>query len=1265
MSKKTVRSLITWAIIIAFIAVAVILLVTVVNKKVETPIFQTDSTGKVLLVYNGKDKEVEVPKEITLIGNSAFENNSSVTKVTFENGSKLQNIARNAFKSCVNLKQVVLPKTVEKISYGAFQDCMRLERITIPASVKTIEENVFSGCSELSEIRLNEGIETIGDGAFASTAIDYIHFPASIKNLGEGVFANCTQLENLSIAENCTLFSYDENLRVLYMTKENTKEIVLVLKTTVEDFTIEDDVTKVHSNAFFSAESIKNLIIPNSVTEIGLEAFAGCTEIKSIKVPFIGTSINSNMAFSSIFGTIPETLTTIEVSQGTKIVEKAFKDLEYVTTITLPTTIEYIDTEAFSGCRALATINNLPTTLTKISRGAFSGCRALRDNFINTLLTPTVEIIEANAFANCTGLNNIVVPETVKSIGLGAFSGNTGLRSLSLPFIGMGFEVDQSTGQLKKDQNGQNIFNTNTLIGYIFGSTSDPNGSSNLPNQLTQITVTGNYDVPNNAFFGCSRLNTINLSNEVKKIGDYAFSGCNINSINLPTQLEALGEGAFMDCARLSSIVIPSGVDTIENRTFAGCTSLSSANIANVTLIGAKVFDKCARLSEIIISDDNPNYRFVVTEIVEGNKTNKSLVLYTKDMSELIMYLSQSSTSSFTIPSEVKYIHAGAFTECRSLRNLVIPSTVTEIAEQAIVSCSRLESLSIPFVGNKAEAENPYFECIFGGEKPESLEVEVLSGTTIANEAFINVSYLTSIKFNAELESIGNNAFVNCSLLSSIVFDTTSNKLELIGNRAFSGCSGITSLELPSSIKFIGEYAFADCSRVSSISIPLSVETIGVGAFRNWSSLQTLNISTEHPKYKLEEGALLSKDGTQLVLYVAGDSKESYTVSNSVTTINPYAFSGANNLKEVVIPNTINELPEGLFYNCRNLQTITLPNTTQTISTRMFENCSSLVTVNNISNVTRVEESAFNGCSRLESIPLNSNTTFIGENAFEGCTSISSVTIPSSITHLPKGLFKSCTSLVEVIFPEGLIEIGESAFEGCTSIANFVLPTTLEIIGNAAFNRCSSTGLTKVIIPDSVSVIGSQAFNQCTRITYVYIPETVVSVGSEAFANLYLANILTNAITFTVTQEGNKAYTLPTDWAANFDNTSDRKRVNGEFVVIDGLLISIETAKGADDKDVQYGEVVGYIGTNENVVIPSSITVNEAEISVTTIAQQAFVDSKTIKTVVIPSSITKANRDLFVGCTLLEQINCEAESQPETWDNNWNSTNKTVNWGQK
>ncbi|MEE0083353.1 MAG: leucine-rich repeat domain-containing protein, partial [Paludibacteraceae bacterium] len=48
------------------------------------------------------------------------------------------------------------------------------------------------------------------------------------------------------------------------------------------------------------------------------------------------------------------------------------------------------------------------------------------------------------------------------------------------------------------------------------------------------------------AFYGCSSLQTVNIPNSVKSIGDGAFYRCSsLQTVNIPDSVERIGDGAF------------------------------------------------------------------------------------------------------------------------------------------------------------------------------------------------------------------------------------------------------------------------------------------------------------------------------------------------------------------------------------------------------------------------------------------------------------------------------------------------------------------------------------------------------------------------------------------------------------------------------------------------------------------------------------------------------------------------------------------------
>ena len=69
--------------------------------------------GSTLVKYTGKEKNVTVPDTVEIIGESAFENQSSVEKVTLP--ASVKRIDAYAFWNCNNLSTVTLGKGLTEI----------------------------------------------------------------------------------------------------------------------------------------------------------------------------------------------------------------------------------------------------------------------------------------------------------------------------------------------------------------------------------------------------------------------------------------------------------------------------------------------------------------------------------------------------------------------------------------------------------------------------------------------------------------------------------------------------------------------------------------------------------------------------------------------------------------------------------------------------------------------------------------------------------------------------------------------------------------------------------------------------------------------------------------------------------------------------------------------------------------------------------------------------------------------------------------------
>lgn len=183
----------------------------------------------VLDAYNGEDTNVNVPSDITKIGNRCFYKNDKLEQVTIPD--TVSSIGDFAFARS-NLKNVDIPDTVTDIGYAAFYHCESLEQVSVPDSVETIELGAFSGTPWLASwqaeqdndnylivgdhillsykgeggnVTIPEGVKKIAPGCFlGNTSITGVSVPPSVTTIGEDAFNGCTNLNTVSLSAGLT-----------------------------------------------------------------------------------------------------------------------------------------------------------------------------------------------------------------------------------------------------------------------------------------------------------------------------------------------------------------------------------------------------------------------------------------------------------------------------------------------------------------------------------------------------------------------------------------------------------------------------------------------------------------------------------------------------------------------------------------------------------------------------------------------------------------------------------------------------------------------------------------------------------------------------------------------------------------------------------------------------------------------------------------------------------------------------------------------------
>ena len=86
------------------------------------------------------------------------------------------------------------------------------------------------------------------------------------------------------------------------------------------------------------------------------------------------------------------------------------------------------------------------------------------------------------------------------------------------------------------------------------------------------------------AFYRCSSLANIAVSDGVKSIGNYAFSMCtNLENITIPNGLTSIGNYAFSNCSKIECIIIPDSIKNIDVKAFDSCAKLARVIVKALT----------------------------------------------------------------------------------------------------------------------------------------------------------------------------------------------------------------------------------------------------------------------------------------------------------------------------------------------------------------------------------------------------------------------------------------------------------------------------------------------------------------------------------------------------------------------------------------------------------------------------------------------------------------------------------------------------------
>lgn len=698
-------------------------------------------------------------------------------------------------------------------------------------------------------------------------------------------------------------------------------DIITYDKIQYQVISLNPNEASVYSVDNYITETTDTVDIPSTISDSNITYTV--TQIGGVIVDELTGEWYKNGAFASTSFTkvnLPNTITYIG--------DYAFSN-SGIETLELPNSLVYIGERAFSGCNKLINIE-LPNSVLEIGKRAFGDCKRLKT--FTFAENSQLKVIPENMLGYCPSLESISIPNSVEIIGYGAFNY---CNSLSFVKIGTGLkEVTDDThgnyAQFAFCPSLKKIQIENCPINYVpYGHNSTVFRETPLeeiiidqeyicnwyfPTTVTKITFGENVKtIGESAFSNCSITN-LNIPESVVSIGNSAFSNCQqLKEINLPSSLQSIGDSSFSGCSGITSIALPAGLTTIGNNAFSS-TSLATLTIPDgVVSLGSSAFSNCELLTQVSFSQN-------LKSIGSG------------------CFYKCAGISAITLNNQLETIGSSAFANC-SISNLEFPASLTTIDGFAF-SNNNIGTLTLPktlaSIGERAFYGNP-IEKVFvntnanvSGVFPYENLTEVIFGenaTTVPS--FQGATKLRVVTLPELMETLPDNSFVDCISLTNVYFP---EKLIGIGSNAFSGCSSLIELEIPANLTSIGSGAFSNCSSIPVMKLPDGVTSISSNLFANCTGLEKVYFS------------------------------------ENVNSFGANAFLNCSSLRSLIIPDGVETIPEGMMQNCTSLTEILIPNSVETVS-----------------------QNAFQGCTSLKNIDLGTGVYTIGDYAFADCPNITDI----------------------------------------------------------------------------------------------------------------------------------------------------------------------------------------------------------------------------------------------------------------------------------
>lgn len=882
-----------------------------------------------------------------------------------------------------DIKSVVINPGVTSIGNYAFYNCINLTSVTIPSSVTTIRPEAFENCTSLTSVTIPSSVTSIGFDAFYNTGLTdiYVSWTTAEAIPTWNTMTKASQADSITLHVPCGSAEY-------YLAKAgwktytirggcNTTYTLTVASNNSAFGLVQIDKgtpTASISEQVYTDDSHRITALPADICHRFVQWDDGNTENPRTVMPNTNTTYTATFTDQPYSGTCGTNLTwvlecdsTLRISgtgdmtnfgnssqpwknishlikhvvigEGvTTIGNYAFYQMDIVT-VTNPSTLKTIGSQAFYRCHQLESIN-FPNGMTSIGssvtgHGPFYECTSLKAIYIPASLT----FINSDTFLRCYSLTSIVVdpanpkydsrdncnaiietainklwygcqttviPDGVRTVAQFAFEYQHNLKSIRISNTVTHFE----TYVFKECENLKDI--------YVEWTTTPPQDVLTSWYEHENLDATITIHVPcgyESLYSSSSAWNRYQIADDHLKGGMCGAQGSNQTwMLSCDGHLDIKGIGAMADYSAggapwnehkdaIHTVTFSDGINTIGENAFAGFTNLTdiyspwTENIpvlpaSNTPQSSVTLHIPCSAISAYQAAGwgnytIEGEYTASGTCGADGDNLTWTLCDSTltisgtgamKDWSSesaVPWYAYKDAIRSVVINEGVTRIGSYAFKYCNKIVNVSIPSSTTSIGIWAFDQCTGVEGLHISDLTAWCTVQ---FESFASNPLYYAAKPDL----------YVNDELIVNLVIPEGVTSIYKHAFQHCSAQTI----TLPEGLQIIGegNASAFAYTTISSITIPQSVTYLGRWSFTDNDNLTDIYV---YWTENIPAWNNMTNKSPQSNITLHVPCGTEElynaasgwnGYTIEADGGQFTVTVQAEDP---TMGDVSITVNP------------------------------------------------------------------------------------------------------------------------------------------------------------------------------------------------------------------------------------------------------------------------------------------------------------------------------------------------------------------------------------------